>query len=107
MEKFIRKPSVALYSGVRVDRDTKLEYKTENVEQTVENLVLHSLTRVAGEGYESVYNTTVQLNEGDILIYEEDGRGYIKPVDAFVSVDEAIETLTDVKGVVEDDVCSE
>lgn len=107
MNQFIRKPSVTLYSGVRVDKDTKLEYKTENVEQTVENLVLHSLTRVKGEGYESVYNTTVQLNEGDILIYEEDGRGYIKPVDAFVSVDEAIETLTDVKGVVEDDVCSE
>lgn len=107
MEKFIRKPSVTLYSGVRVDKDTKLEYKTENVEQTVENLVLHSLTRVKGEGYESVYNTTVHLNEGDVLIYEEDGRGYIKPVDAFVSVDEAIETLTDVKGVVEDDVCSE
>ena len=91
---FIRRPSIELYPGVRVDKDTKLEYKTENVEQKLENLVLHSITRVKGDKYESTYDTTIQLEEGDILIFEEEGRGYIKPVEPFVTIEEAIDDLT-------------
>ena len=91
---FIRRPSIELYPGVRVDKDTKLEYKTENVEQKLENLVLHSITRVKGDKYESTYDTTIQLEEGDILIFEEEGRGYIKPVEPFVTIEEAVDDLT-------------
>jgi hypothetical protein len=93
MQKFIRKPSIDMYLGVRVDKDTKLEYKNESVEQTLENLVLHSITKVVGEGYESTYDTTINLNEGDVLIFEEEGKGYIKPVAEFVTVAEAVEEL--------------
>ena len=39
MRNFIRKPSIELYPGVRVDKDTVLEYKSETVEQKVENLL--------------------------------------------------------------------
>ena len=97
MEVFIRKPSIDLYPGLRVKKDTVLEYKNENVEQKLENLVFHSVTKVKGEGFESVYDTTVYLNEGDILVFEEEGRGYIKPVEEFVSIAEAIEELTNIK----------
>jgi hypothetical protein len=93
MQKFIRKPSIDMYAGIKVDKDTKLEYKNDNVEQTIENLVFHSITKVVGENYESTYDTTIQLNEGDVLILEEEGRGYIKPVAEFVTVAEAIEEL--------------
>lgn len=99
MQVFIRKPSIDLYPGIRVDKDTVLEYKNENVEQKLENLVLHSVTRVQGEGFESVYDTTIQLKEGDILVFEEEGRGYIKPVEPFVTIAEAIDDLTNIKGV--------
>jgi hypothetical protein len=94
---FIMKPSIDLYPGVKVDKDTKLEYKTENVEQKIENLKFHSVTHVKGEGFESVYDTTIDLKEGDILIFEEDGRGYIKPVEGFVTIEEAIEELKNIK----------
>jgi hypothetical protein len=97
MQNFIRKPSIDLYPGIRVDKDTVLDYKNENVEQRLENLVFHSVTKVKGEGYESVYNTTIQLAEGDILLFEESGRGYIKPVDGFVTIAEAIDDLTNIK----------
>lgn len=93
MEKFIRKPSIDMLAGIRVTKDTVLEYKNENVNQKLENLEFHSITYVKGEGYESVYNTTIHLKEGDILIFEEEGRGYIKPVEEFVTVKEAIEEL--------------
>lgn len=97
MQVFIRKPSIDLFPGIRVAKDTVLEYKNENVEQRLENLVFHSVTKVRGDGYESTYDTTIQLKEGDVLVFEEKGRGYIKPVDEFVTIAEAIEDLTNIK----------
>lgn len=99
MQIFIKKPACDLYPGIVVDKDTELEYKNENVEQTVKDLVLHSVTRVAGEGYVSVYDTTIQLKEGDVLVFEEAGRGYVKPVEDFVTIEAAIEDLNNMKGV--------
>lgn len=99
MQVFIRKPSIDLYPGIRVDKDTVLEYKNESVEQRLEGLVFHSVTQVKGEGFESVYNTTIHLKEGDILVFEAEGRGYIKPVEQFVTIAEAIEDFTNIKDV--------
>lgn len=97
MRNFIRKPSIDLYPGVRVDKDTVLEYKSETVEQKVENLLLHSISFVKGEGYEAKTETTIFLEEGDILLFEDGERGYIKPVAGFVTIEEAIEDLTNIK----------
>ena len=99
MEVFIRKPSIDLYPGIRVDKDTVLEYKNENVQQNLKSLVFHSVTQVKGDGFESVYDTTIHLKEGDILVFEEEGRGYIKPVEQFVTIAEAIDDFTNIKDV--------
>lgn len=99
MQVFIRKPSIDMLCGIRVTKDTNLEYKNENVKQTIKDLALHSVTKIEGEGYKSTYETEIQLNEGDVLIFEEEGRGYIKPVEDFVTVAEAIEELTDIKDI--------
>ena len=97
MKNFIRKPSIDLYPGIIVTKDTVLEYKNENVVQTVKDLTLHSVTKVKGVNYKSKYDTTIKLQEGDVLIFEGEGRGYIKPVDSFVTIAEAIEDLTNIK----------
>lgn len=97
MKNYIRKPSIDLYPGIEVTKDTVLEYKNENVKQCLKNLVFHSVTKVKGEGYRSKYDTTIQLKEGDILIFEEEGRGYIKPVEEFVTIQEAIDELENIK----------
>lgn len=97
MKNFIRRPSIDLYPGIRVTKDTVLEYKNDSVKQTIKGLVFHSVTKVKGDGYRSKYDTTIQLQEGDILIFEEEGRGYIKPVEPFVEIAEAIEDLTNIK----------
>lgn len=93
---FIRKPSLDLYPGIVVTKDTVLEYKNENVKQTVKDLVFHSVTKVKGEGYRSKYDTFIKLEEGDVLIFEEEGRGYIKPVEPFVTIEEAVSDLTNI-----------
>lgn len=99
MQVFIKKPSIDLYPGIQVDKDTVLEYKNENVQQTLKGLVFHSVAQVKGEGFESVYDTTIHLNEGDILVFEEEGRGYIKPVEQFVTIADAIDDMTNIKDV--------
>lgn len=97
MQVFIRKPSIDLYPGIRVTKDTELEFKNENVKQTIKDLVLHSVTKVKGDGFKSKYDTTIQLEDGDVLIFEDEGRGYIKPVEQFVSIQEAIDDLENIK----------
>ena len=97
MQRFIRKPSIDMYAGIKVTKETELDYKNDNVEQTLKDLVFHSITKVKGDNFESVYNTTITLNEGDVLVFEEEGRGYIKPVEEFVTVKEAIEELSHIK----------
>lgn len=86
-----------MYAGIRVTKETELEYKNENVEQVLKDLVFHSITKVSGENFDSVYDTTIRLNEGDILVFEEEGRGYIKPVEEFMTVKEAIEEFEHIK----------
>ena len=97
MQKFIYKPSIDMLAGIKVTKDTNLEYHSENVEQTLKDLVFDSKTIVKGENFTSEYHTVINLNEGDILIFEEEGRGYIKPVENFVTVEEAIKELECIK----------
>lgn len=94
---FIRKPSIDLHVGIKVEKDTVLEFEGKNVKQTLKDLVLHTVMKVEGEGYDSTYDTNIYLNEGDVLIFEEEGRGYIKPVEEFVTIAEAINDLTCIK----------
>ena len=94
---FIKRPSIDLYPGIRVTKETELEYKNEHVKQTVKDLVLRSVTKVKGEGFKSKYDTTIELEEGDVLIFEDEGRGYIKPVEGFVTIEEAIADLENIR----------
>jgi hypothetical protein len=97
MQRFIRKPSIDMVGGIVVAKDTVLDYENENVKQTLKDLVFHSVTTVKGDSFVSTYDTTINLNEGDVLVFEEEGRGYIKPVEEFVTVKEAIQELECIK----------
>lgn len=97
MQRFVRKPSIDMYAGIKVTKETELNYENENVKQELKDLVFHSITRVKGEWFESTYDTTIYLKEGDILIFEEEGRGYIKPVEEFVTISEVLEDFENIK----------
>lgn len=91
--KVIKKPDITMYPAIRVNKDTKFEYENEHVKQTLKNLRFHSITTIKGDNYKSVYNTTINLKEGDILVYEEENRGYIKPVEEMQTVKEVVKEL--------------
>lgn len=97
MQKFILKPKIDMYEGIIVDKDSTFEYKDDNVKQTLKNLVFRSVTKVKGEGFESQQKTTIILNEGELLLFMGEGRGYIKPVESLVTVEEAMEELSCIK----------
>jgi hypothetical protein len=97
MELFIRKPSVDLFRGIRVDKDTAIEYTGENVKQTIKDLVFRQEMTVKGECFDGSYVTNVYLSEGDVLIFESEERGYVKPVEGFCTVAEALDDLANIK----------
>ena len=78
MRKFVVKPDLTLYSGVLVNKDTKLEYKNENVTQKLENLKLEMTTYTKENNYEVTSNLTFHLSEGDILLFDSEV-GYQMP----------------------------
>lgn len=91
--KLIRQPNIDMVAGIKVTKDTDITYENEGVKQTIKDLVLHSVMTIKGEEYVSTYDTTIYLKEGDVLVFEEGARGYIKPVETFMTVEEAIEEL--------------
>ena len=97
MQNFTRKPALDLYPGIRVARDTTLEFQNDHIRQELKGLVFRSVTTVKGDGYESTYDITIYLNEGDILIFDGEGRGYIKPVEQMVTIAEAMQDYADIR----------
>ncbi len=97
--KVIRKPDITLYPAIVVNKDTVFEFENDNVKQTLKNLKFHSVTNIKEDNYKSKYITDIKLQEGDILVYEAEDRGYIKPVEEMQKVSEAIETLEYIKEV--------
>ena len=95
MRKFIFKPDITLYSGVLVNKDTKLEYKNDNVDQKLENLTLEMTTYTKENNYEARSNLVFHLNEGDILLFDEEV-GYQVPRVPMTTLKDA---LTDIEAI--------
>ena len=88
-----------MIAGIKVTKDTELTFENENVKQELKDLVLHTVMTIKGDGYESTQNTKIFLHDGDVLLFEDEDRGYIKPVETFMTVAEAIEELSFIKEV--------
>lgn len=103
ISRFIVKPNIEVLPGIRVTKDTVLDYENEYVEQHLKDLTFRSVVKQNGEirgtAYNSTYETTIHLKEGDVLVWEEEGRGYIMPVQEVVSIAEAIEELECIKNL--------
>jgi hypothetical protein len=95
MEKFIRMPGEEVFVGVRVGRDTTLSYENQWVRQRLEQLKLVTESRICGDGFESRQTTVIDLRDGDILIFEDGKRGYIKPVERVCTLQEGVVALSD------------
>lgn len=98
MKKFIIKQDITFYPGIKVNKDTTLEYENESVKQSLKDLKLHSVITKKTEEYESTTDLVVNLKDDDILILDEE-RGYILPGVPLTTVEETIEELNYLKEV--------
>lgn len=96
MRKFIFKPDITFYEGIKIDKNTKLEFENEYVKQSINNLVLKTNKKEKTDKYESVFDLTINLDEGEILLFEEE-RGYFLPSLPMSTVKDAIEDLEAIK----------
>lgn len=96
MRKFIYRPDITLLDGVKVNKDTKLEFENEFIKQTITNLELKTNKKEKTDKYESEFNLTIKLDEGEILLFEEE-RGYFLPPLPMATVKDGIEDLESIK----------
>lgn len=101
-ELFVEQPSIELKEGIKVTKETELSYKNEKVEQVLKDLVLETI--LADEGtngintYKSKSYLSINLNEGDILLFS-DQRGYYMPPYPVVSIDDAISDISSLNDI--------
>lgn len=96
-ELFVEQPVLDLKEGIRVSKETELLYKNEKVEQVLKNLVLETILNDEGTNgvntYKSKSYLSINLNPGDILLFDEQ-RGYYMPPYPVTSIDDAISDIS-------------
>lgn len=97
-EVYVPIPKPDVYFGIKVSKDTKIEFKNDFVNQRIDNLVLYTDYTIENEKFKSEIKNELKLEDGDLLLLEEDNRGYFKPQEIkFGSIDEAIEEMNFIK----------
>ena len=101
-ELFVEQPVLDLKEGIKVTEETELLYKTDKVEQVLKNLVLETILDDAGtngvNSYKSKSYLSINLNPGDILLFDEN-RGYYMPTYPVVSIDDAISDINSLSDI--------
>lgn len=93
MNYYILRPDLTPYEGIKVDKDTKLTFKNEKVFQKIEGLKLFIKRKTTGNGFKEESKITVELKEGDILLFERENRGYFKPIEPIGTIETGIKDL--------------
>lgn len=101
-ELFVEQPVLDLKEGIKVSVDTELFYKNDTVEQVLKDLVLETIVDEAGSNgintYKSKSYLSINLNPGDILLFDE-RRGYYMPSYPVESIDDAISDISSLASV--------
>lgn len=96
-EMFVEQPVLDLKEGIKVSENTELSYKNDKVEQVLKDLVLETILDDAGtngcNSYRSKSYLSINLNPGDILLFDEQ-RGYYMPPYPVTSIDDAISDIS-------------
>lgn len=101
-ELFVEQPVLDLKEGVKVTPETEIHYKNEKVEQVLKDLVLETIMDESGSNgfnsYKSKSYLSINLNEGDILLFDEQ-RGYYMPPYPVETIDDAISDISSLSDI--------
>lgn len=105
LELFVEQPNIDVKQGIRVTKDTALEFSNSKVQQELKDLKLETMVEEEGTNgintYKSKSYISINLNDGDILLFDED-RGYYMPHFPMESIDEAISDIESLRGICEE-----
>lgn len=91
-EVYLPIPELKCYYGIKVTKKTEIEFENEFVKQKIKDLKLISTHVCIGPNFKSITELELQLKQGDILLLEEENRGYFLPKDVRVgSIENVIE----------------
>jgi hypothetical protein len=101
-ELFVEQPILDIKEGIKVTVETVLSYKTDRVEQVLNNLTLETIMCDSGSNgtneYKSKTHISLTLNPGDILLFDSQ-RGYYMPPYPVTSIDDAISDITSLSDI--------
>lgn len=99
MKKYMRIPDVTLYAGVKVNKDTNLSFESEDgkIKQELKNLEFVQYEKREADNFESETKTTIHLKDGMVVLFENEYRGYVVPVERYVRIGEALADLECIK----------
>lgn len=98
MNYYVLRPDLTPYDGMIVTKDSKLTFKNKNVKQKLENLKLTTTKKIKEEKFISESKLTLFLEEGDVLLFEKEDRGWFLPAQSIGTIETAI---NDYKGLAE------
>lgn len=91
MKQYVKTPDVTVFRGFEVTKDTKIEFKSKNGKQKIENLLYTRWEKIESKDFTQEIKTKVPLKEGTIILFQGDEQGYVVPMEQFKLIDEAIE----------------
>lgn len=101
-ELFVEQPTIELKTGIRVNKNTKIKYASSKVKQKLSGLVLRTALEEEGNNGVNTFKTKseiiINLNEGDILLFDE-RRGYYMPPYPMTSIDDAISDIESLRNI--------
>ena len=101
-ELFVEQPNIDLKEGIKVTKETELKYNNNKVEQELKDLVLETIVVEEGTNgvntYESKSYIRINLNDGDVLLFDET-RGYYMPPYPMESIEDAISDIESLRGM--------
>lgn len=99
---FVEQPNIDVKEGIRVTKETSLTFSNGKVEQELKDLKLETIVEEEGSNgintYKSKSYISINLNDGDILLFDED-RGYYMPPYPMESIDDAISDIESLRGL--------
>lgn len=99
MKNLVLIPNCEVYKGMYVDENTTLEYENEKktLKQKLKNLEFEQIQIVDTPEYRTETKTIIHLKKGMSILFENEDRGYVVPVNKYVTIKEAIQELDYIK----------
>jgi len=99
MRNYMKSPDVTIYRGVSVNKDTKLNFEREDgkLKQRLKDLKFIQIEKREADNFETETKTIIYLKEGMTVLFEDEKRGYVVPVERYVTIGEALEDLECIK----------